>query len=168
MRSLNDHLRNYGAYHRDQRNIATHFVGIPMIVFAVQLLLSRPNFFIAGLRLNPACLLTLVSCLFYFRLDRRFGLLMTALLAVGLWGSDQIASQPLPVWLGWGIVLFLLGWVIQFIGHRFEGRKPAFLDDIAGLIIGPLFVVAEALFLLGLRPDLKDALTASDGATRRN
>ena len=49
-----------------------------------------------------------------------------------------------------GIGLFVVGWVVQLIGHGFEGRKPAFLDDLVGLLIGPLFVVAEAGFLLGM------------------
>jgi uncharacterized membrane protein YGL010W len=44
----------------------------------------------------------------------------------------------------------VVGWVIQFVGHYYEGRKPAFVDDITGLIIGPLFVVAEAAFLMGM------------------
>jgi uncharacterized membrane protein YGL010W len=42
MKTLTDQLANYAAYHRDRRNIATHFVGIPMIVVAVATLLARP------------------------------------------------------------------------------------------------------------------------------
>ena len=42
MKTLVDQLAQYADYHRDRRNIATHFVGIPMIVLAVQVLLSRP------------------------------------------------------------------------------------------------------------------------------
>ena len=45
--------------------------------------------------------------------------------------------------------MFVVGWVIQFIGHYYEGRKPAFVDDLIGLLVGPMFVVAEALFMLG-------------------
>ena len=44
---------------------------------------------------------------------------------------------------------FVVGWVIQFIGHYYEGRKPAFVDDLVGLLVGPMFVIAEALFALG-------------------
>jgi uncharacterized membrane protein YGL010W len=61
---------------------------------------------------------------------------------------------------------FFIGWVFQFIGHYFEGRKPAFVDDLVGLLIGPLFVVAEVLFLLGLRKDLESAIEARAGALR--
>ena len=54
----------------------------------------------------------------------------------------------------------------QFIGHYYEGRKPAFVDDITGLIIGPLFVVTEAGFLLGLRPELEAQIEQRAGPTR--
>ena len=57
-----------------------------------------------------------------------------------------------------GLGTFVAGWVIQFVGHWFEGRKPAFLDDLSGLIVAPLFLVAEVAVLLGLRRELRAAL----------
>jgi uncharacterized membrane protein YGL010W len=54
----------------------------------------------------------------------------------------------------------VIGWAIQFVGHYFEGKKPAFVDDIMGLMIGPLFVAAELAFLLGLRQELKQQIEA--------
>ena len=56
--------------------------------------------------------------------------------------------------------MFLLGWVIQFVGHYFEGRKPAFVDDLSGLIVGPLFLVAEAAFAMGLARETREAMGA--------
>ncbi len=70
------------------------------------------------------------------------------------------------VWLSTGIGLFVVGWIIQFVGHYYEGRKPAFVDDLSGLIVGPLFVVAELAFLLGLRKALKQAIEARAGVVR--
>ena len=54
MKSLVDHLGQYAAYHRDPRNIARHFIGIPLIVVAVAALLSRPEWPLAGFWLSPA------------------------------------------------------------------------------------------------------------------
>jgi uncharacterized membrane protein YGL010W len=160
MKSLTDQLANYAAYHRDRRNIALHFVGIPLIVLAVEILLSRAGIAIGPIRATAAMIVSAIVALYYLRLDPRLGLLMALLLALGAWFGVAMAAQANPVWLGTGIGLFVIGWAIQFVGHIYEGRKPAFLDDVIGLAIGPLFVVAEALFLLGLRPDLKDALAA--------
>ena len=76
---------------------------------------------------------------------------MTVLLVLSLWLGMLSAQLSTGLWLALGLGLFILGWIIQFIGHYFEGKKPAFIDDIMGLAIGPLFVVAELAFLLGLR-----------------
>ena len=166
MKTLVDQLAQYADYHRDRRNIATHFVGIPMIVLAVQVLLSRPALQAGAFVLTPALLTTLLACLYYVALDRPLGVLMAALLAAGLALAGQIAGLSTSAWLGWGIGLFLVGWVIQFVGHIWEGRKPAFVDDVIGLVIGPLFVVAELVFALGLRRDLHAAFTERAGPVR--
>jgi len=168
MKTLLDQLSAYAAYHRDPRNIFTHFIGIPMIVVAVAVLLSRPVMgSLAGMPITLALGVSLVTALYYLRLDLRFGLAMAVALGLSLWAGAAAASQTTAVWLAWGIGLFVVGWVIQFVGHHFEGRKPAFVDDVIGLIIGPLFVVAEAAFLLGWRSDLRQAIEARAGPVRR-
>lgn len=166
MRTLEDQLSNYANYHRDRRNIATHFVGVPMIVAAVAVLLSRPTFGMAGLSLSPAVLAIAATALYYLKLDLKLGLLMTMLLALCGWLGSWAAAQSTATWLSIGAGGFVVGWIIQFVGHIWEGRKPAFVDDIMGLIIGPLFVTVEALFLMGLLPQLQTAIEARAGKTR--
>ncbi|MDP3814482.1 DUF962 domain-containing protein [Pseudomonas sp.] len=165
MKTLVEHLSQYAAYHRDRRNIASHFIGIPLIVLAVAVLLSRPGFELLSLWLSPALLTALAAGIFYLRLDLRFGLLMSALLGLCLWAGAALATQTTAVWLSGGLGLFVLGWVIQFVGHYYEGRKPAFVDDLMGLVIGPLFVAAEAAFLLGLRHEVEQAVIERAGPT---
>lgn len=155
MRTLTDHLAQYAAYHLDARNVATHVVGVPMIVLAVATLLARPAWEVGGLPLSGAALVSVASVLFYLRLDARFGAAMAVWLAVNLAVAQALAALPTAVWLGWGVGLFVVGWAIQFLGHHFEGRKPAFVDDIMGLLIGPLFLVVKLAFALGLRPALR-------------
>lgn len=168
MKSLVDHLSQYAAYHRDPRNIVSHFIGIPLIVVAVAVLLSRPEWPVAGLWLSPAVLVALASAWFYLRLELALGLLMTALMALSVWAGHALAQQATLVWLGSGLGMFVIGWVIQFVGHYYEGRKPAFVDDLSGLIVGPLFVVAELAFMLGLRQTLKHEIEARAGDIRVN
>ncbi|CAH0134401.1 putative membrane protein YGL010W [Pseudomonas frederiksbergensis] len=166
MKSLVDHLSQYAAYHRDPRNIASHFVGIPLIVVAVAVLLSRPQW--AGGWLSPAVLVSLMSAWFYLRLELRLGVLMTVLLGLSVWLGHVLAQQSTFAWLGAGIGMFVVGWAIQFVGHHYEGRKPAFVDDVTGLIVGPLFVAAELAFLLGMRHELKEQIEARVGGVRIN
>jgi uncharacterized membrane protein YGL010W len=80
--------------------------------------------------------------------------------------GTALAQLPLPVWAGVTGGLFLGGWTLQLLGHYFEGRKPAFLDDLKGLLDGPLFLIAEAAFALGLSPELRAEVERRAGPTR--
>lgn len=166
MRSLEDHLSSYASYHRDPRNIATHFIGIPLIVLAITVLLSRPSFTAVGLVVSPAVVVTIGVSAYYLALSRGLGLLMTGLLALCVGVGAWVAQLSTAAWLSLGIGGFVVGWVFQFVGHFWEGRKPAFVDDLMGLVIGPLFVVVEALFALGLLPGLQRAIEARSGPVR--
>ena len=166
MKSFVDYLSQYAAYHRDKRNIATHFIGIPMIVAAVVILLSRPVLVhVDGVAMSPALFGVLVTALFYLKLDVRFGIAMTLFLLACLWLGQWFAVQSTLNWLVAGIGLFVIGWAFQFVGHYYEGKKPAFVDDIMGLAIGPIFVATELAFELGLRKDIEDAVVARVGPT---
>ena len=166
MKTLIDHLAQYGAYHRDPRNIRTHLLGVPLIMLAVVVLLSRPALEVGLVPVTPALLAALAAVWFYVRLDLRFGLVMAlvlaGMLALGQWAS----TLPTGAWLGGGVGLFVVGWIIQFVGHWYEGRKPAFVDDVVGLLVGPLFVAAEVGFALDLRREVQQAVEARIGGVR--
>jgi uncharacterized membrane protein YGL010W len=150
MKTLVEQLSSYATYHRDPRNIVTHFIGIPMIIVAIAILLSRPHIVLGDLSLSPVLFLIVFSSAYYLRLSLSLGLVMSALLG-GCWMIGRtLAAETTMLWLSSGLGLFVIGWGFQFAGHYYEGKKPAFVDDISGFIIGPLFVVAEFLFMLGL------------------
>lgn len=166
MKSGVEQLTQYAAYHRDRRNIATHFVGVPLIVLAVVILLSRPAFlYLDGVAITPALIAAMVSVGYYFLLDRRLAVPLTAYLVICLWIGQLIAPMPTLAWAAWGLSLFLIGWILQFIGHYYEQKKPAFVDDLIGLMIGPLFVTAELAFALGLRKPLQHQIESVVGGT---
>jgi uncharacterized membrane protein YGL010W len=167
MKTVGDQLAQYAAYHRDARNIATHFVGIPLIVLAVTVLLSGVQVPWAPAWLTLAWPTALLAAAYYLRLHAGLGLLMSGLLALCLWAGHWAAAQGWGTWLAFGVGAFVVGWIIQFIGHGFEGRKPAFVDDLMGLVIGPLFVVAELLFMLGMLSQLKAEVERRAGPVRR-
>ena len=115
-------------------------------------LLSKPmiDIPVLGVTLTPAMIASAFAAFWYIQLDFKFGLMMTVMLAVFISVGKFIAAISTAAWLGGGIGLFVLGWALQFLGHHYEGRKPAFVDDLRGLLVGPMFVLAEALFALGL------------------
>ncbi|VWX61741.1 conserved membrane hypothetical protein [Burkholderiales bacterium 8X] len=166
MKTLQDQLAQYASYHRDTRNIATHFIGIPMIVLAIATLLSRPHLEVGGWPLTPAWVVTAATCIYYLRLHLGLGVLMCALLGLTLAFGNWAAAMSTSAWLSIGIGLFVVGWIFQFVGHGWEGKKPAFVDDLVGLIIGPLFVTVEALFVVGAMPRLRAEIESRVGGTR--
>ena len=168
MKTLVDQLSQYADYHRDGRNILTHFVGVPMILWAVVILLSRPAWVLegSGWVLSPAVLAALAASVYYMLLDTRYGISLAVVLALMLAAGAWLAQQTLSLWLGTGIGLFVVGWIIQFVGHYWEGRKPAFMDDIVGLLIGPLFVLAEMGCALGWRKEVQQAIELRSGPVR--
>lgn len=166
----------YAHYHRDRRNILTHLVGIPLIVMAVGMLLMRPVFTVGDYWFTLAGAFWFVSSLWY--LSRGAWLLGLATVVVN--GALMWAAYRTPVWVAWlgwpvlqeqpiwvlGLGVFFIGWVIQFIGHWFEGRKPAFVDDVVGLLVGPMFVVGEVLMALGMLRRMNQDIQRLAGATR--
>ena len=154
----------YARYHRDQRNIATHMIGVPMIVFGLGVLLARGELPPGGLSL--AWLAWGAATLWYLS---RGHLLLGLTVSLGnalLFALAHLASAgTVAHWLSWGLGFFTVGWLIQFVGHYYEGKKPAFADDLVGLLIGPMFVTAEILFALGLARPLQAEVERRAGPT---
>ena len=166
MRSLERNLTQYAAYHRDRRNIATHFVGVPLIVFAIVLALATAAVPVAGVTVTAAAAVALAASAYYLRLDFGFGIAMAVVLfAMCAAASELTARMSTPAALGWAAVAFVWGWGLQFLGHKWEGMKPAFFDDARQLLIGPLFVLAEAWFLVGGSPRLRRYIEERVGPT---
>lgn len=158
MSKLERLLSQYAAYHLDRKNVLTHFVGIPLIVFSIMCLTARAGLVISGFELTLALLLIIASVIYYLSLDKIFGLIMLLVFAVTYPLALMIAKMSLMSWLIWSVGIFVVGWIIQFIGHYYEKKKPAFMDDVIGLAIGPLFVLAEFVFLLGFRKELEQRM----------
>jgi uncharacterized membrane protein YGL010W len=169
MSAATDLMAQYAAYHRDRRNIATHFVGIPLIVFAVGALLARPAFALPGINgwpLTPAAVAWALTSVWYLtRGNLTLGLTTSLLNLVLIGAALPLGLLDTTAWLAWSLAAFFVGWLIQFIGHYYEGRKPAFVDDLRGLLVGPMFVVAEALFALGWGKGLLAEIEARVGPT---
>ena len=162
MRTATDLLSQYAAYHRDRRNIVSHLVGVPLIVFAVGVLLARPALTMGGLAITPAWVAFGFAALWYLtRGNAVLGLAVTVVVGILM----LLAHHVDGAWIAWGIGSFVVGWLIQFVGHWYEGRKPAFVDDLVGLLVGPMFVTAEAMFMLGWNKPLQDEIEQRVGPT---
>ncbi len=156
-----EQMAMYSAYHRNARNRATHFIGIPMIVFSLYVPLAwAPLYTSDGFILSLGMLVFVAVALFYRWLDRELGSVMALVLLALLLAGEWVARQGSGI--GWAVfaIAFVGGWVFQLVGHVFEGRRPALADNLLQALVAPMFLAAEVAFALGLRRDLHDALEA--------
>ena len=165
-RSASELLVHYARHHRDQRNIATHLIGVPMIVFGLAVLLARATVWPGDPGLSLSWAIWGLATLWYVS---RGHLLIG--LTVSLFNAALVALAHLPAgssisqWLSWGLGCFAAGWTLQWLGHYYEGRKPALVEDLSGLLVGPMFVSAELLFSMGLAEPMRREIEGRAGPT---
>ena len=158
MQTLEQQMSFYAAYHQDPRNKASHFVGVPMIIFGLFIALGWARLEVGGATLTAAMLLAAAVLVWYFLLDVPLALAMLAVNAVLLYLADRVSALPLATGAVWFLVFFAGGWVIQLIGHVWEGRKPALVDNFFQIFVAPIFLAAEVFFALGYKPALHAAV----------
>src|SRR5262245_9052651 len=158
MQSLEDQVAFYAAYHQDGRNKATHFIGVPAIMLSLFIPLAWLRVEIGGVALTAAMLLAAAVLVYYFLLDVPLGLAMLVVSAVLVYAGDRIAGLGYAAGWAWFGILFVGGWILQLVGHVFEGRKPALADNLFQIFIAPLFLAAEVFFALGYKPRLHAAV----------
>ena len=158
MKSLEEQMSFYAAYHQDGRNKLSHFIGVPAIIFGLFIALGWLRVELGGVTLTAAMLLAAAVMLWYFVLDVPLALAMLAVNGLLLYLADQVAVQPVKEGALWFLAFFGGGWVIQLIGHVFEGRKPALVDNFFQIFVAPIFLAAEVFFALGYKPELHRAV----------
>lgn len=148
-----EQLAMYAAYHHDRRNQMTHHVGVPLIVFSLLLALSQVPFVTVNGTEVPANVPVLGFLLLLYIIAVPLTGLLTGLFYVVLLGVAQMLTGNPAVWWFAGAT-FVGGWTIQFVGHAFEGRRPALIDNAVQIVMAPPFLIAEVLFALGLEKKL--------------
>lgn len=157
MKTLDQQMAVYAAYHRDRRNRLTHFIGVPAIVFAILI----PMCWVPigdGVTLAHVFLGAVLA--YYFLLDVPLAI-ATAVATCALYFAAKLAAGTgfVTGWIWFG-AFFIGGWVFQLVGHVFEGRKPALADNIFQIFIAPIFLVAELFFALGFKRDVREKVEA--------
>lgn len=140
MRALSDWLEAYGESHQNPVNQKIHKVAVPGIFLSVVgLIWSIPQLSLFGFSLNWVWVAAIPALVFYFRLSISVFILMLAytLACIGFIWSMEILNWPV---LSISMLLFGVLWIFQFIGHKIEGKKPSFFEDVQFLLIGPLWV----------------------------
>ncbi len=133
-------IAHYGESHQNMTNEVIHFVAIPLIMLSLCGLMFA---------LHPwvAYAFIAASMVYYARLSWVFFGLMCAWSALIIAILHAMGTQVMVL----SIAIFVGAWIAQFIGHKIEGKKPSFFEDIQYLWVGPLFVLSKLLGKLGVR-----------------
>lgn len=139
-RKVDQLLAHYEESHRNPRNERIHFVAIPLIMLSLIGLLYT---------LHPwvAYAFILASMVYYARLSTVFLASMALLSVVGLALVYAMGEHRLTI----SVALFVGAWIAQFVGHKIEGKKPSFFEDLQYLWVGPIFVLSKLFLKLGIR-----------------
>ncbi|MEJ0007805.1 MAG: Mpo1-like protein [Steroidobacteraceae bacterium] len=148
-------LASYGHYHRDPRNRLTHYFGVPAIAYAVLVPAALCAFTIFGLTVTFDRLIVAAFVLFYLSLDLRLAITLAIVLTLLAWVAETTTRLGVSGCLALAGVVFVLGWVLQLLGHHLEGNRPALLTNLFQIVVAPIFLAAEGSFALGLRKALK-------------
>lgn len=145
MRSVEQWLAEYGESHRDPLNKRLHWICVPVIVVSlIGLLWSLPvpqRWAQLSPLLNVGSLVMLAGVIYYLFMSRSLALGMAVFMLITLLLIRGLQLLPWPLWQTC-VVLFVVAWIGQFIGHHHEGRRPSFFKDIQFLMIGPLWLMS--------------------------
>jgi uncharacterized membrane protein YGL010W len=151
MKSLEQQMAVYTAYHRNPWNRLTHFVGVPVIIFSILIPMAWLRVPLGGIEITGAALFVAAVLVYYYLLDIPLALAMTAFIVPVTYFAEGVARAPWQTGLTVFLATFAGGWVLQLVGHVFEGRRPALADNLFQIFVAPIFLVAETAFALGLR-----------------
>jgi uncharacterized membrane protein YGL010W len=139
-RRVDQLLAHYGESHRHPGNERIHFVAIPLILVSLVGLLYALHPWVAYAFL-------LASMAYYARLSAVFLVTMALVSVAALALVMAMGTQVLPI----SLAVFVVAWIAQFVGHKLEGRKPSFFEDLQYLWVGPIFVASKLFLKLGVR-----------------
>jgi len=159
-RPVDIYFDKYAESHQNPTNKLIHWICVPLIVFSLLGLvwaipfphlgfLGRYNSFI-----NWASVLIAFSIYYYYRLSPMLSYLMLLIVFTFSYGIIDLANWAKtggpPLWET-SLITFVIAWVGQFIGHKIEGKKPSFLDDLKFLLIGPIWLLHFILTKFSIR-----------------
>lgn len=147
MQTLQQLLDAYAVSHQNKTNKIIHYFCVPAIFFSiVGLLMSIPSGLITSLTgiENPlyaywGVVFLIPLMIFYIRLSLKMTFLILGFAILCILGNFQLALQ-MSLWKVSGVI-FVNAWIVQFYGHKIEGKKPSFLDDIKFLLVGPAWIL---------------------------
>lgn len=142
----------YAHSHKHPVNVLIHWICVPLLAFSIVGLIWMIPFphieFLGSMNgfVNWASFFIAFIIYYYLKLSPTLSYGMLFLIGVFSYFIVQLeyveAAGGKPVWLVC-LVIFILSWIGQFIGHKIEGKKPSFLTDVKFLLVGPIWLLSK-------------------------
>ena len=133
-------LESYEKNHKNPINEAIHIIAIPLIMFSILGMTAAFDIFLEYILVG-------IVIIYYLKLSKIAALLMLVWLLIYL--GLVILLKPYIIEIS--ILLFAFGWILQFLGHFIEGKRPSFFEDLRYFLIGPLFVIQKVISKFGIK-----------------
>jgi len=155
-RDINQWITAYGESHQNSTNKKIHWICVPIIMFSLLGLLSLVNFNISLNEyiydINISYLLIVFALFFYLRLSIIISIGMFLISGIQL----LIIFYLEGIFSEWNLFLiytniFIVAWIGQFVGHKIEGKKPSFFEDLQFLLIGPAWLLSFIYQKIGIK-----------------
>ena len=156
MRKVDQLFNEYGESHQTTFNKRIHYVCVPAIFFSLIGLLSCIPFEMNSIQgamvpyLHWGTIFIGLGLLYYLRLSFSLSIGMLLFSALVIWGNYHLSELNLLPYWAVSVIIFVVAWIFQFIGHNHEGKKPSFLKDLQFLLIGPGWILAKVYKSLGI------------------
>ncbi len=160
MRTIDEWISEYGESHKNSTNKMIHWICVPLIMLSLLALIEIipfPLYTIELFRikgqsiyLNWTTLFLIFAVIFYIRLSLSIAIGMLLVAVSMLYSITWIKIYDPSVWK-LSLVIFVLAWIGQFIGHKIEGKKPSFFEDLQFLLIGPAWLLSFIYNKLGIK-----------------
>ena len=153
MKKIDLLLEEYGSSHKNKINKLIHWICVPAIFFSiVALIWSIPLGPLENLKINDyqyinwATIALVFVVIYYIKLSPLLTIGMIIFSTICLYVTNYLENLifngkiEFQLWLI-ALIIFVISWIIQFIGHEIEGKKPSFLKDVQFLLIGPAWLM---------------------------
>jgi uncharacterized membrane protein YGL010W len=154
MKSINEWFADYSQYHRNKTNIRIHWICVPAIFFSVVAMFASipvPSIIQIHPIINVGLIFMILCLLFYLSLSITLSIGALIIFSIITYVLSSPAGQFLVGHWYWSLAIFVAAWIGQFIGHKIEGRRPAFFKDLRFLLIGPMWVLSHLYDALKIR-----------------
>ena len=148
MRELKSYIDEYSESHQNPTNMLIHKICVPAIMFSLLGIIKAIPVPMSWPLWMDWSLVFVVAAFIYYAMFKNIRVILAVLIMV--LPMLLVLELLRPRFFVLSVVIFIVAWIGQFIGHKIEGKKPSFLKDLLFLLIGPIWTMHTLAQQMGL------------------